>query len=115
MRLKADRASAGVLYDHPMPVDLVHLSVQTLGDHDLEAELLRLFSAQAPLCLDAYNRAADQSGRRHAAHTLKGSSMAVGAFALAEIAGLAELPGFKGKKDLEAEINRVLAFIQTLI
>jgi HPt (histidine-containing phosphotransfer) domain-containing protein len=64
------------------PIDLVHLSRQTLGDRDLEIELLSLFerqSAQAVQRLRSHTACADPKWRRDLAHTLKGSARAIGA------------------------------------
>lgn len=64
-------------------IDLVHLSRQTFGDHDLERELLELFDAQAAQCaerLRAPAKLGDGEWRIGLAHTVKGSARAVGAF-----------------------------------
>ena len=78
-------------------IDLVHLSRQTLGDTALESELLRLFDAQARAFVARLRAptaqgetARDLQPRIDLAHTLKGSSRAIGAFALAEAAGAYE-------------------------
>ncbi len=67
------------------PVDLVHLARQTMGDRDLEREVLCLFVQQA---LSARDRIADagESERLNLAHGLKGSARGVGAFAVADCA-----------------------------
>jgi HPt (histidine-containing phosphotransfer) domain-containing protein len=65
------------------PIDLVHLSRQTFGDHDLERELLELFDAQAAQCAERLRppaRLGDGEWRIRLAHTVKGSARAVGAF-----------------------------------
>jgi HPt (histidine-containing phosphotransfer) domain-containing protein len=74
-------------------LDLVHLSRQTLGDVALETELLRLFEGQARAFAerlrappDTGEAARDARLRGELAHTLKGSSRAIGAFALADAA-----------------------------
>ena len=74
-------------------MDLVHLSRQTLGDTALETELLRLFEAQAQAFAARLRAPAPQAEtardiqqRIVLAHTLKGSSRAIGAFALADAA-----------------------------
>lgn len=72
------------------PLDLVHLSRQTLGDASLEQELLLLFDAQCDqvaLRLAAPAKPGDADWRAALAHTLKGSASAVGAF---EVAGRAD-------------------------
>ena len=63
-------------------IDLVHLARQTLGDCELEAELLGLFERQAGQILrqiSAASTGAERGFRRDLAHTLKGSARAVGA------------------------------------
>lgn len=65
------------------PVDLVHLSRQTMGDRDLEREVLRLFVQQAVIVRDRIVNA-DLTERMRLAHTLKGSARSVGAFGVAE-------------------------------
>lgn len=63
-------------------LDLVHLSLQSLGDRALETELLRLFDRQ---CRQIMERLCGETGRGERrwlgdlAHTLKGSARAVGA------------------------------------
>lgn len=99
--------------DGSEPVDLVHLSGQTMGDRALEAEVLRIFLSQAPIWLGAL--AGGNRARKEAAHTLKGSARAIGAFRLAELAAEAELPGFVDSGALETEFGRVQAYIRTLI
>jgi HPt (histidine-containing phosphotransfer) domain-containing protein len=71
--------------NRPMPdrsIDLVFLAQQSLGDRDLEVELLTLFEKQAetiaarlvkPVC------SGDRKWQHDLAHTLKGSARAVGA------------------------------------
>jgi len=70
------------------PIDLVHLSKFTMGQRDVEAEILGLFRQQLAASLDRLADAADLAGDdaawREAAHTLKGSARGVGAWALAD-------------------------------
>ena len=67
------------------PVDLVHLARQTMGDRDLERQVLGLFVQQALAVRDEI-AAADTKRRLFLAHGLKGSARGVGAFAVAECA-----------------------------
>jgi HPt (histidine-containing phosphotransfer) domain-containing protein len=65
------------------PIDLDHLARQTMGQKDLETEVLTLFLRQARQCVR--NMATAGIGERSAfAHSLKGSARGVGAFPLAE-------------------------------
>jgi HPt (histidine-containing phosphotransfer) domain-containing protein len=71
------------------PIDLVHLSRQTFGDHDLERELLALFDAQAGHFVDRLNADSapgDADWRIGLAHTIKGSARAIGAFEVGQAA-----------------------------
>lgn len=67
------------------PIDFQHLARQTMGNRDLEAEVLRLFAREARSALDRLPREADAE-RRATAHRLKGAARGVGAFRIAETA-----------------------------
>ena len=71
------------------PIDLTHLSRQTMGDRELEREVLELFVEQALTVRDKI-AGADLKERLFLAHALKGSARGVGAFAIAECAGSIE-------------------------
>lgn len=71
-------------------IDLVHLRRFTMGNAGVEAEVLQLFLQQVPRSLDDLRTAADAWAWKVAAHTLKGSARAVGAWKLAEHAESAE-------------------------
>jgi HPt (histidine-containing phosphotransfer) domain-containing protein len=62
-------------------IDLVLLARHSLGDQDLERELLALFEAQAARIIGplAAARSDDFKRRADLAHTLRGSALAVGA------------------------------------
>lgn len=75
-------------------LDLEHLSRQTFGDRELEDELLRLFDEQAVQILArlaAPFEAAEADRRADVAHALKGSALAIGAMATADVAGAYEV------------------------
>lgn len=72
------------------PVDLKHLRRYTLGDPALEREILELFINQLPQTIAALAGAVNQKEWKIAAHTLKGSGRAVGAWRIARIAEQAE-------------------------
>ena len=73
------------------PIDLVHLSRQTLGDRELEVELLGLFERQALQIMERLASATgERSWRRDLAHTLKGSARAIGATKVAATAQVYE-------------------------
>jgi len=68
-------------------LDLAHLSAQTLGDEGLKREVLGLFVRQARMLMERLSQSStDQEARFTLAHTLKGSALAIGAFAVAEAA-----------------------------
>ncbi len=72
-------------FDAGRPIDMAHLSRQTMGDRALEQEVLGLFLQQA---LSVSRRIAEAGARERVlmAHGLKGSARGVGAFAIAECA-----------------------------
>jgi HPt (histidine-containing phosphotransfer) domain-containing protein len=72
-------------------LDLAHLRRFTLGDLNLELEILELFITQAPITLAALKSAGTDRDWRIAAHTLKGSARAVGARRVARLAERAEV------------------------
>ena len=72
------------------PVDLVHLSRYALGERALEGEVLGLFCTQAGLCLERLGTTYSEQEWKEAAHTLKGSARAIGAWRVAGAAERAE-------------------------
>ncbi|WP_099866673.1 Hpt domain-containing protein [Pararhizobium haloflavum] len=70
------------------PIDLEHFSRQTMGNKELEAEVLQLFIRQVRECTRAIERSG--SDRAGLAHMLKGSARGVGAFTLADRAAALE-------------------------
>lgn len=67
------------------PVDLVHLARQTLGDSELEREVLSMFLRQALSVRERIGQVRAEE-RRLMAHGLVGAARGVGAFAVAECA-----------------------------
>ena len=72
------------------PIDRVHLARYTMGNLALEIEILGLFAGQAPSTFAELKEAQTDKAWRDAAHTLKGSARAVGAWRVAERAEQAE-------------------------
>ena len=66
-------------------LDLDHLGRQTAGDRSLERELLALFEAQCARLRPLLGEASPPVQRADAAHTLKGSARAIGAWRLASV------------------------------
>lgn len=83
-----------VATDSPFALfDLAHLSQQTGGDLLLQRELLDLFRLRSPELVDKMHALADTSQPSalcDLAHQLKGSAVALGAFAIAAAAGTVE-------------------------
>lgn len=67
------------------PIDLEHLSRMTLGERELEHEVLRLFDHQAEMLLVKMQEAVPTAVAAYA-HTLKGSARGIGAWAVARAA-----------------------------
>ncbi|MBX9684357.1 MAG: Hpt domain-containing protein [Hyphomicrobium sp.] len=94
------------------PIDLVHLRRYTLGDRGLEKEVLDLFLAQLPATIGALGPEGPRSERSRAAHTLKGSGRAVGAW---QIAALAERVERLAQGDPGADLNALVTQIEAAI
>ncbi|WP_026782705.1 hypothetical protein [Pleomorphomonas koreensis] len=75
------------------PIDLDHLSEQTFGNAELEAEVLRLFLKQGRQCLDRLDASPDAG----AAHLLVGSARGIGAGAVAAAASALEAALMAGR------------------
>ncbi|MDX8436424.1 MULTISPECIES: Hpt domain-containing protein [Mesorhizobium] len=88
------------------PVDLAHLSRQTMGDRALEQEVLALFVQQALGVRDKILEA-DVKERLLLAHGLKGSARGVGAFAIADCAAAIE-----GQPEDAKTLNRLGVLIE---
>ena len=93
------------------PIDLVHLARQTLGDRALEQEILSLYVKQARSLLARIEQCGCGRDRSDLAHTLKGSSRAVGAWQVAQAAEAVEIvpPG------RDAEFDAALKALHTCI
>lgn len=79
------------------PIDLVHLARATDGDESLESELLAMFDRQAEKLAERVTFAdLPRRARADIAHRLRGSALAIGAFAVAEAAEAVET-AFEGE------------------
>lgn len=65
-------------------IDIDHLARMTLGERDLEREVLTLFAQQSADLLERLEKLPREGASL--AHTLKGSARGIGAFAVAEAA-----------------------------
>ena len=90
---KSSDGAGGSRQPDAAPIDIAHLRRFTLGDEVLEQEILALFIEQAPRTIDLLKHAHTKRDWSIAAHTLKGSARAVGAWRLAEIAERLEAVG----------------------
>ena len=81
-------------------IDRLGLEHNTMHDHRLAAEVLGLFLAQLPATLRLLDEAATTADWKFAAHTLKGSCMAVGAQKLQNLAACLEVLAFPGDPQL---------------
>ncbi len=98
------------------PIDRVHLARYTLGNLDLEIEILGLFAMQAPETLRQLKTALTEKAWRDAAHTLKGSARAVGATRVGDSAERAEaLNGAANASERPAAIAALAAALDDAI
>src|SRR5690348_2711311 len=72
------------------PIDLEFLGRQTLNDQGLEQEVLRLFDEISHTYFERLEKSTTVSDLMRNLHTLRGAAAGVGAFALAELARVAE-------------------------
>lgn len=72
-------------------IDLTHLNRSVFDDATLRAEVLGIFIEQADKILSQFDPSLDDDAWRHLAHTLKGGSRGVGAFALGDALAEAEM------------------------
>lgn len=94
------------------PVDLVHLARHTLGDRNLEREVLQLFCRQSVIYLDRLKQARASTSRVEAAHTIKGSAKGIGAWTVAELAQAVEERSeqpVSGARALIADLEQAIA------
>src|SRR6185436_17141697 len=68
------------------PVDLVHLSRYTLGERELEREVLELFCSQSLIYIERLRHAKSDHDWQEAAHQLNGSARMIGAWRASEAA-----------------------------
>lgn len=104
------------------PIDLAHLARYTGGDAQLDSEVLDLFVSQCAgqlRRLEAQLAAPDPKTWREIAHSLKGASSGIGAFALAEAAAKAEVldPGAEhaGAAEVLHALRRHADIVKTFV
>ncbi|UPK38711.1 Hpt domain-containing protein [Bradyrhizobium sp. 186] len=100
------------------PLDLDHLSRMTLGDAELEQEVLGMFAEQAVRLIAAMTALPAEAGAL--AHKLKGSARGIGAFAVADAAASLEIAirighnrphAFAALKEAVAEVRAAIEAI----
>ena len=109
--------------DPSRPVDLVHLSRYTLGERALEREVLELFCTQSDIYLERLREAPSDRQWKDAAHSLKGSAQAIGAWRTAEAAeraeSLSDAPLGEARsarlRELESSVHEAKAYIRSLL
>ena len=114
MALKADVVKACKSAGTEKPVDLVYLSSVTMGDRDLELEVLGMFLAQIPNYIQLINSAKTKQEIYLAAHTVKGAASNVGALRLAELARNAENSGKFDLNSILAELDLITKYVSLL-
>jgi len=93
--------------EHSPPFDRAHLAKFTFGDLAVESEILTLFAEQLPRLVNDLEQAELAETWMVAAHTLKGSSRAIGAWDLAATAAQAESLSWQpAGEDAEAALER---------
>lgn len=105
------------------PVDLVHLSKQTFGSKELETEVLGLFLSHSLQCLNRLKNAATTKDWVDAAHSIKGSAKAIGAWPISEMAETYERKAAAGElndksaacDELEQLVSQTNSYISNLI
>lgn len=99
------------------PVDLVHLARHTLGNRELEREVLQIFVRQSAIYLDRIRDARTVTERQMAAHTIKGSARGIGAWHVADLAEVLENPGPSngGVVELAEAVKKANGFISGLL
>jgi HPt (histidine-containing phosphotransfer) domain-containing protein len=121
---RADSHGRGIIdRSAPFAIDHDHLRRYTMGDLQLEMEVLALFAGELPRTLAALKTSSTETEWRMAAHTLKGSSRAVGAWRVSRAAVAAEQNPLAvydpiGRAELigpcELAVGDVLAYIRSL-
>ncbi len=90
-------------------IDFDHLARQSFSDRILERDLLELFAEQCGTLLSAIAGANPLRERLIAAHTLKGSARAVGAWELATLVECVEATLKRGDADCVSDLIGGLA------
>ncbi|WP_196223347.1 Hpt domain-containing protein [Roseibium sp. RKSG952] len=79
------------------PIDLQGLQTSTMGNRDLEVQVLKLFLTQSRAALDQLGRVTCLDEAKVILHTLKGSAQAVGAKQIADVCADLEQSAGQGR------------------
>lgn len=96
------------------PIDFEHLRRYTMGDANLEQEILGLFLSHVPKSLQTLKDAATATEWRAAAHGIKGSARAVGAHAVADLAVRAEAAFPENQQDRDGQLAAMAEAVATV-
>ena len=107
---------------NPEILDLRHLTAQTFSDRALARELLELFGRQCRALgavIIGATGAGSREERSRAAHTLKGSACAIGAWRIAAVADWIEAlvadPGTRSLAELSGELEDAVNAVEAAI
>mgnify|MGYP000945127814 CR=1 FL=1 len=96
-------------------VDLAHLHRYTLGNADLDKEVLELFRQTSPGYLASLRNASDRKAWVEAAHAIKGSARAIGAWKVGLIAErLEKLPNAPGAAEGATLIEELATALESV-
>ena len=99
--------------DPPETVDFTQLEKVAAGDEALVLEVLGLFCGQAPVWIADLDPSGSEAAFRAAAHSLKGSALAIGAGALASACAAAEQAAGAGPAARAGAAARVRAALES--
>ena len=118
----AKSAPTDISDDIRHPIDIDHLSRQTLGDPGLEEEVLRLFDTMSHVYFARLEGSTTVEDLLRNLHTLRGAAAGIGAFGLADLARTAEAELREGGQvnperieDLALAVEEVSSFIAARI
>lgn len=104
------------------PIDMAHLARQTMGDHGLECEVLRMFDTMSQVYLGRLETSSNVDDLLRHLHTLKGAASGIGATRIAELARTAETDLRAGMPvnpesidDIEMAVEECSAFVHELL
>jgi HPt (histidine-containing phosphotransfer) domain-containing protein len=101
---------------------MVHLARQTMGDHGLECEVLRMFDSMSHVYFNRLEASTTVEDLVRNLHTLKGAAAGIGAVRIADLARAAEEELRAGRpvnperiEDLDMAVQECSVFIGELL